>query len=51
MLSAPLVLLAILAAVSMPLPPSFAMPVTLFTFDQPNEPAWQVVNDGVMGGR
>jgi NADH dehydrogenase [ubiquinone] 1 alpha subcomplex assembly factor 1 len=51
MLSAPLVLLAILAAVSVPLPPSSTMPVTLFTFDQPNEPAWQVVNDGVMGGR
>ena len=27
------------------------MPVTLFTFDRPDEPEWTVVNDGVMGGR
>lgn len=27
------------------------MPVTLFTFDQPDESGWEVVNDGVMGGR
>jgi hypothetical protein len=27
------------------------MPVTLFTFDQSDEPEWIVVNDGVMGGR
>lgn len=26
-------------------------PVTLFTFDRPDEAEWQVVNDGVMGGR
>lgn len=51
MLSAPLTLLAILAAVLVPIPPSLAMPVTLFTFDHPEEPEWQVVNDGVMGGR
>lgn len=51
MLSAPLVLFVILAAVSIPLPLSSAMPVTLFTFDRSNEPAWRVVNDGVMGGR
>ncbi len=27
------------------------MPITLFTFDTTAEPAWLVVNDGVMGGR
>lgn len=27
------------------------MPITLFSFDTTNEPAWSVVNDGVMGGR
>jgi hypothetical protein len=35
-----------------PLPSNdFVMPVTLFTFDSPDEPEWSVVNDGVMGGR
>ncbi len=27
------------------------MPITLFTFDQPDQANWTVVNDGVMGGR
>ncbi len=27
------------------------MPIPLFTFDHASEPAWTVVNDGVMGGR
>jgi NADH dehydrogenase [ubiquinone] 1 alpha subcomplex assembly factor 1 len=27
------------------------MPITLFTFDRDDEPDWEVVNDGVMGGR
>ncbi len=27
------------------------MPVTLFSFDGPGEAVWDVVNDGVMGGR
>ena len=27
------------------------MPVTLFAFDRADEAAWDVVNDGVMGGR
>jgi NADH dehydrogenase [ubiquinone] 1 alpha subcomplex assembly factor 1 len=27
------------------------MPVTLFSFDNADEPQWMVVNDGVMGGR
>ena len=31
--------------------PIAPMLVTLFTFDTANEPAWSVVNDGVMGGR
>lgn len=26
-------------------------PITLFSFDAPDEAAWEVVNDGVMGGR
>jgi NADH dehydrogenase [ubiquinone] 1 alpha subcomplex assembly factor 1 len=30
---------------------AFEMPITLFTFDTPNEPTWSIVNDGVMGGR
>lgn len=51
LLSAPLLLLTILAAAPAPIPPSPAMPVTLFAFDRPDEPDWQVVNDGVMGGR
>lgn len=51
MLSAATLLLTILAAASAAIPPSPAMPVTLFTFDRPDEPDWQVVNDGVMGGR
>lgn len=27
------------------------MPITLFTFDDPDQASWTVVNDGVMGGR
>ena len=27
------------------------MPITLFSFDRPDEATWEVVNDGVMGGR
>ncbi|MCU0619122.1 MAG: CIA30 family protein [Gemmatimonadaceae bacterium] len=27
------------------------MPISLFTFDRPDETDWTVVNDGVMGGR
>lgn len=27
------------------------VPLTLFSFDTPDEPQWTVVNDGVMGGR
>jgi len=49
--SAPLLLLAFLTAVSIPRPTSSTMPVTLFTFDRVDETDWQVVNDGVMGGR
>lgn len=33
-------------------PPTFVpAPTTLFTFDTPTEPTWDVINDGVMGGR
>lgn len=31
--------------------PEVPMPMTLFTFDDPTEATWDVVNDGVMGGR
>ena len=27
------------------------MPITLFTFDRPDDTDWTIVNDGVMGGR
>lgn len=40
--------LASLMLLLMPAPPQA---VTLFTFDRPDEAAWFVVNDGVMGGR
>jgi NADH dehydrogenase [ubiquinone] 1 alpha subcomplex assembly factor 1 len=46
-----LLLLATTAAAPATTPPSPAMPLNLFTFDTADEPAWQVVNDGVMGGR
>ncbi len=40
------------AAAPTPSPsPSRLMPVTLFSFDNADEPQWMVVNDGVMGGR
>jgi NADH dehydrogenase [ubiquinone] 1 alpha subcomplex assembly factor 1 len=32
-------------------PPALPLPVTLFTFDRADEATWEVVNDGVMGGR
>ena len=32
-------------------PAASPMTMTLFDFDTPDEAAWQVVNDGVMGGR
>ncbi len=44
-------LLLLTAAAPAQRPPSPAMPTTLFTFDRADEPEWQVVNDGVMGGR
>lgn len=34
-----------------PISAEVMMPVTLFTFDRADEAAWDVVNDGVMGGR
>jgi NADH dehydrogenase [ubiquinone] 1 alpha subcomplex assembly factor 1 len=34
-----------------PAPHTHATPVTLFTFDEATEADWEVVNDGVMGGR
>jgi NADH dehydrogenase [ubiquinone] 1 alpha subcomplex assembly factor 1 len=46
-----LLLLATTAAAPATSPPSPAMPLSLFTFDTADEPEWQVVNDGVMGGR
>lgn len=51
LLPALLILLTILGAAPAPMLPSLSMPVMLFTFDHPDEPDWQVVNDGVMGGR
>ncbi len=48
----PFAFLLLPAMVQHPLPISLSpMPVTLFTFDRPDEPEWTVVNDGVMGGR
>ena len=32
-------------------PVPVSAPVTLFTFDRADEAEWDVVNDGVMGGR
>jgi NADH dehydrogenase [ubiquinone] 1 alpha subcomplex assembly factor 1 len=46
-----LALLLLTAAAPAQRPPSPAMSITLFTFDRDDEPEWQVVNDGVMGGR
>lgn len=46
-----LLLLLGLDARPTPTRPAVAKPVTLFAFDQGNEPEWNVVNDGVMGGR
>lgn len=34
-----------------PIPAEVMMPMTLFTFDRADEASWDVVNDGVMGGR
>ncbi len=36
---------------STPIPPKVPMPVTLFEFADTGEASWDVVNDGVMGGR
>jgi NADH dehydrogenase [ubiquinone] 1 alpha subcomplex assembly factor 1 len=43
----------VLAAVAAPAitPAPHPVPLILFSFDQADEPAWEVVNDGVMGGR
>jgi len=46
--------LALLLGVERPdatIPRQERMDFTLFSFDQASEPAWTVVNDGVMGGR
>ncbi len=37
--------------VSQPTAHELPMPVILFSFDTPDETDWEVVNDGVMGGR
>ncbi|MEY4609572.1 MAG: hypothetical protein RL625_1789 [Gemmatimonadota bacterium] len=44
---------AVIPFTAMPIAPrpSPTMALTLFTFDTADEPEWQVVNDGVMGGR
>ena len=34
-----------------PRPVEVVVPITLFTFNRPDEAEWVVVNDGVMGGR
>ncbi len=36
---------------SAPIPPQVPMPISLFEFADTNEASWDVVNDGVMGGR
>jgi len=36
---------------STPIPPNVPMPITLFDFASADEASWDVVNDGVMGGR
>jgi len=36
---------------STPIPPNVPMPITLFDFASADEASWNVVNDGVMGGR
>jgi len=36
---------------STPFPPKVPMPITLFDFAAADEASWDVVNDGVMGGR
>lgn len=53
MLLAPLLALALAAcgAPAEPAPPAPDAPMTLFDFDGTDGARWQVVNDGVMGGR
>jgi len=49
--SVSLLMLAFLTGASLSFTSAPAMPVTLFTFNRVDESNWQVVNDGVMGGR
>ncbi len=46
-----LVLLLGAHPVSAPTTPTWPAPVTLFSFDSADEAEWEVINDGVMGGR